>query len=159
MTCADISMLSWYLGMSWCQVGTRSSANTMMTELWLWWNMHHVTQHRNWDTVIVPCSREVRVRRYWLYMSPWWPLLGLVRFNRRVAWSSNEWQRYDCHQTSSISCTKSKKKSLMFLFWSCSCLCLIHWSQVLSREWRCCWSSTDRRCSNYIWVIKSFIAY
>ena len=30
---------------------------------------------------------------------------------------------------------------------------------MLSREWRCSWSSADRRCSNYIWVIKSFIAY
>ena len=27
------------------------------------------------------------------------------------------------------------------------------------REWRCSWSSADRRCSNYIWVIKNFIAY
>ena len=41
---------------------------------------------------------------------------------------------------------------------SCSCLCLIRWSQVLSREWRCSWSSTDRRCFNYIWSINSFIA-
>ena len=31
--------------------------------------------------------------------------------------------------------------------------------QVLSREWRCSWSSADRRSSNYIWVIKNFIAY
>ena len=29
----------------------------------------------------------------------------------------------------------------------------------LRREWICSWSSTDRWCSNYIWVIKSFIAY
>ena len=28
-----------------------------------------------------------------------------------------------------------------------------------SREWRCSWSSADRRCSNYIWVIDNFIAY
>ena len=28
-----------------------------------------------------------------------------------------------------------------------------------SREWRCSWSSADRRCSNYIWVINNFIAY
>ena len=42
---------------------------------------------------------------------------------------------------------------------SCSCLCPIQWSQVLSREWRCSWSSADRRCSNYIWVINNFIAY
>ena len=46
----------------------------------------------------------------------------------------------------------------MILVSSCSCLCPIHWSQVLSREWRCSWSSADRRCSNYIWVIDNFIA-
>ena len=32
-------------------------------------------------------------------------------------------------------------------------------SIVLSRKWRCSVSSTDRRCSNYIWVIINFIAY
>ena len=41
----------------------------------------------------------------------------------------------------------------------CSCRCPIHWSKMLSREWRCSWSSADRRCSNYIWVINNFIAY
>ena len=46
----------------------------------------------------------------------------------------------------------------MILVSSCSCLCPIHWSQVLSRWWRCSWSSADRRCSNYIWVIDNFIA-
>ena len=35
----------------------------------------------------------------------------------------------------------------MFLVSSCSCLCPIHWSQALSREWSCSWSSADRRCS------------
>ena len=30
---------------------------------------------------------------------------------------------------------------------------------MLSREWRCSWSSADRRCSNYIWVINNLIAY
>ena len=33
------------------------------------------------------------------------------------------------------------------------------WSQVLSQEWRCSWSSADKRWSNYIWVIDSLIAY
>ena len=47
----------------------------------------------------------------------------------------------------------------MFLVLSCSCLCPIHWSQALSQEWRCSWSSADRRCSNYIWVINNFVAY
>ena len=47
----------------------------------------------------------------------------------------------------------------MILISSWSHLCSILWSQVLSREWRCSWSSADRRCSNYIWVIDSLIAY
>ena len=37
----------------------------------------------------------------------------------------------------------------MILISSWSCLCPTLWSQVLSREWRCSWSSTDRRCSLY----------
>ena len=45
----------------------------------------------------------------------------------------------------------------MFLVSACSCLCAMHWSQVLSGEWRCNWSSADRRCFNYIWVINIFI--
>ena len=40
-----------------------------------------------------------------------------------------------------------------------SCLCPIYWSHVLSRKWRCSWSSADRRCSNYIWVINNLIAH
>ena len=47
----------------------------------------------------------------------------------------------------------------MILISSCICLCPIYWIQVLSREWRCSWSSADRRCSNYIWVINNLIAY
>ena len=47
----------------------------------------------------------------------------------------------------------------MFLVSSRSCLRSIHWSQVLSWEWKCSWSSADSRCSNYIWVINNFIAY
>ena len=47
----------------------------------------------------------------------------------------------------------------MFLVSSCSCLCAIHWSHVLSREWRCSWSSADRRCSNYICMVNNFITY
>ena len=44
----------------------------------------------------------------------------------------------------------------MFLVSSCSCS--IHWSQVLCEEWRCSWSSANRRCFNYLWVINTFIA-
>ena len=56
-----------------------------------------------------------------------------------------------------IYVTLNHKK--MFLVSSCSCPCPIHWSQVQSREWRCSWSSADRRCSNCIWVINKVIAY
>ena len=37
----------------------------------------------------------------------------------------------------------------MFLVSACGCLCAIYWSQVLSWEWRCSWSSADRWCTNY----------
>ena len=47
----------------------------------------------------------------------------------------------------------------MILVSSCVCLCPIFWSRVLNREWRCSWSSADRRCSYYIWVINNLIAY
>ena len=47
----------------------------------------------------------------------------------------------------------------MFFVSSCSCLCPIYRSHVLSWEWRCSWSSADRRCSNYIWVINNLIAH
>ena len=47
----------------------------------------------------------------------------------------------------------------MFRVSSCSCLRSIHWKQVLSWEWRSSWSSADRRCSIYIWVINNFIAW
>ena len=42
----------------------------------------------------------------------------------------------------------------MFVISSCSFYCAIHWNQVLNRKWRCSWSSADRRCSNYNWMIK-----
>ena len=44
----------------------------------------------------------------------------------------------------------------MILVSSCSCLRPNHWSQVLSREWRCSRSSADRRCSDYIWLTNKF---
>ena len=46
----------------------------------------------------------------------------------------------------------------MFLVLSSSCLSPIYWSLVLSWEWRCSWSSADRRCSNYIWEINNLSA-
>ena len=65
--------------------------------------------------------------------------------------------RSTCHQTSNIRGTKTQNLNVSHS--SYNGLCPIHWNQVLSREWRCSWSSADRRCSNYIWVINSFITY
>ena len=61
-------------------------------------------------------------------------------------------------QTSSIRCTKTFHFNVSRLILH-YCLCQVHWSQVLSQEWRYSWSSVDRQCSYYIWVINNFIAY
>ena len=55
--------------------------------------------------------------------------------------------------------TRTKSQILKILVSFCSCHCPMHWSQALSPEWRCSWSSGDGLCSNYIWVINKFIAY
>ena len=47
----------------------------------------------------------------------------------------------------------------MLLVSSCSFFYPIRWSQELSWEWRCSWSSADRRCSIYIWVINNLVVY
>ena len=66
---------------------------------------------------------------------------------------------YPCHNLSYRKTSKDGPNpyTYMFLVSSYRCLCLIHWSHVLNGEWRCCWSSADRRCSNYIWVIDDLI--
>ena len=46
---------------------------------------------------------------------------------------------------------RAKSPNLMFLVSSCSCLCPIQWSQVLSREWRCSWSSTGAAPTTSEW--------
>ena len=59
------------------------------------------------------------------------------------------------HQTSNKRGTKPQKLNVL----SRLAVVVAQSSQVLSREWRCSWSSADRRCSNYIWVISNCIAY
>ena len=59
---------------------------------------------------------------------------------------------------SNICRTKSQNLNVSHLVLQLS-FCPIHWTQVLSQEWRCSWGSADRRCSIYIWVINNFIAY
>ena len=68
-----------------------------------------------------------------------------------IQWQGNIFENV-CKMLATFTVVKLERKI-------CSCLCPIHWSQALSWEWRCSWSSADRRCSNYIWVINNFITY
>ena len=63
------------------------------------------------------------------------------------------------HTVKSLIWDAPNLKNWMLLVSSCSCFYPIRWTHVLSWEWRCSWSSADRRCSNYIWVINKLIAY
>ena len=60
-------------------------------------------------------------------------------------------------QLSNIRLTKPQ--SVMFLVSSCSCLCAIYWSQVLSRKWRCSWSSADRLSDQQIYCQLRCVTY
>ena len=55
------------------------------------------------------------------------------------------------HQTPTISHTKSKNE--MLLISCCSCICPIHWSQVLSREWRCNWTGAAPTTSEWSTIL------
>ena len=60
-------------------------------------------------------------------------------------------------KTSSTSRTKSKSLNV-----SCILVQLFSLNPLkpgVKLRMRCSWSSADRRCSNYIWVINNFIAY
>ena len=61
------------------------------------------------------------------------------------------------HKTSSISHTKSQNLNVSCILLQSSLLNPL--KPGVKLRWRCSWSSTDRRCSNYIWVINNFIAY
>ena len=56
------------------------------------------------------------------------------------------------------SLTQAAPNPQIWMCLACSCLCTVHSNQMLSWEWKCSWSSTDRRCSNYIWVVNNLIA-
>ena len=80
-------------------------------------------------------------------------LLGQFHWSVMLGLSAHSVYR----QASNIGCIKSQNRNISRIILQLPCP--IHWCQVLSREWRCNWSSADRRCSNYIWVIHIFVAY
>ena len=90
--------------------------------------------------MLLKCWKSIRKHRYELNPFHTELFVGNIEVYRKI---------------SDISRTKFQN----LLVSSCICLCPIYWSQVLSREWRCSWSSADRRCSNCIWVINNLIAY
>ena len=96
------------------------------------------------------------VHMKWSNLEDYWQISHMTHWEQIVQPQQNKGrQKHMYRQISNISHTKSQ--TLMFLVSSCSCLCPIYWSQVLSREWRCSWSSADRRCSNFIWVINTLL--
>ena len=79
---------------------------------------------------------------------------GIRSIYGHVSWISRQ---HNYRKISNIR--RTNPTTWMFLVSACRCLCTIYWSQVLSGELRCSWSSADRRCSNCIWVISNWIAY
>ena len=82
---------------------------------------------------------------------PWVSMAGrafLAGYHRYIIHRQTSCVRRDNSQNINVS-----RLVLQFFY------CAIHWSQVLSREWRCSWSSADGWRSNYIWVINDYIAY
>ena len=81
--------------------------------------------------------------------------LYFSRFSRPCG-NPESWYIQIHHKISNTSRTNSPNSNVSRLVWSC--ICPSYWCQVLRREWRCSWSSAERRCSNYIWVIDKSIA-
>ena len=93
----------------------------------------------------------------WWHVRCYWVEVWLASFNNSCrSIGLLTWHSAAAIMLLLISHQISKLK--MFLVSSCSSLCTIYWNQVLSREWRCSWSSVDRRCSNNIWAIDNFVA-
>ena len=92
-------------------------------------------------------------------VSKWHPLISRVWSNQTadVGISGLGWSLFLIITIKPLIWGTPNSKTQMFLVLSSSGLWSIHWSQVLSWEWRCSWSSADRWCSNYIWVIKNLI--
>ena len=114
-----------------------------------WWDLRLSTLVRG-----APCSFQPAVIRWYTLQSTFVRCLS----NTKLAAS---WLKWCClaYTVKPLVLIAPNPKAQIFLGSSCSCLRSIHWSQVLSWEWRCSWSNADRRCSNYLWVISNFISY
>ena len=52
LICIGWPTSAWWLLMSWCQIGTRTSATTMMIWWWLHHHLNHISQHVHLITVM-----------------------------------------------------------------------------------------------------------
>ena len=95
--------------------------------------------------IVIECPNDLKTKSY-------------IQWIQCVSFCPHGMEKYITYrEVSNISRTKSQHLKILVL--SFGCLWRIPWSQMLSREWRCSWSSADRRCSNNIWVIDNFITY
>ena len=71
LTCTNRPMLSWWLQMPWCQIGTRSSATTVLTQLWLQYPMNHIMQYFHCIAAIQQTMlwRGLEVDNPWIFFS------------------------------------------------------------------------------------------
>ena len=124
------------------------------------WNGHVILMKFSWlatlDIVVLTTFNAVSEKDFIKMMTFLfqWCDACFVAFQASIS-SIHSLQDY--RKTSNIRRTNQKASMILISSWSR--FWPILWSQVLSREWRCCWSSADRRCSNYIWVIDNLIAY
>ena len=106
-----------------------------------------------WGWSISPMTTCIQTAQNWLLMRK-----NEKFHDRSLKYWMTSSGRHNYRQVSNISRTKSQH-----LKYSRTVLRLSLPNplkpDVFSREWRCSWSSADRRCSNYIWVIDNFIAY
>ena len=110
----------------------------------------------------ISCLSIVNGRQVW-----WWPCDDRMHDNFKPdidvcprLWQGlliGFWEMWNYRQFSNISRNKSQQskdsRTVLRLFLPNPL------KPMLSREWRCSWSSADRRCSNNICVIDNFIAY
>ena len=121
----------------------------------LWWMLLDLTKYKSILVQVMAWCRHVTSH----YQRQCWPRSMLRYCVTRPQWLELRLLNILCIFHDMPSGLYYKSHHITKLQCLSSRLWAIYWSQVLSREWRCSLSSTDRRCSNHIWVINSFIAY
>ena len=113
-----------------------------------WWKKPWcISDHTSPNDLILQAYTDMNVLSEWPQVLPYWQGRSSIPHSHMM---------YRYHHISNISHTKSPNFNVTCLILQLSLL--MYWSQVLSQEWRCNWSSAERRCSNCIWVISNSIA-